>query len=422
MEVLMKKTLRKCAIILCASLAIIACYNEIEPEPPSARGGLLPIAGAFNVRDLGGYTGAGGQTIKYGRLIRSGDLNMLTDRDMDQLYRQIGIRTIVDFRNTEPEEDGKTERSKAPDQKPRDGSVITWDEDGGRASTAIPETIVVPDYDALIRDTTTYPNIASVIVKTADGYKALINNETARGAYKSFFEALRERGNEPLLYHCSAGKDRAGVATALLFLALGVSRQDIINNYMLSVEFVEEKYFPVVPYIINRTYRETYNNMIAQRDDPANKMQYEMGMQNLKNGVIAGVRQGMIQNGQNADIINNMSEEQLNQALRASGQLTIDEMVLQRLQTDSNLSGLLQLAGLLAMTDNDIEAFAREFAEGAGAKVAPLLSVHRDWIVAALDQVQSFGGINRYLTTSLDSGGLGLPADTIQMLQSLYLY
>ncbi|MDR0562003.1 MAG: tyrosine-protein phosphatase, partial [Spirochaetaceae bacterium] len=93
---------------VCAAAVLAGCYAEIEAEPPSARDGLLPIAGAYNVRDIGIYSRAtDGKKIKSGKIIRSGDLNLLTERDKDYLFGTLGVKTVVDFRGKKAGTDGE---------------------------------------------------------------------------------------------------------------------------------------------------------------------------------------------------------------------------------------------------------------------------------------------------------------------------
>jgi protein-tyrosine phosphatase len=66
--------------------------------------------------------------------------------------------------------------------------------------------------------------------------------EEARPQYREFFAILAEKGNAPVLFHCSAGKDRTGLAAALVLSALGVDRELIYRDYLLSAECLAGKY------------------------------------------------------------------------------------------------------------------------------------------------------------------------------------
>ena len=75
-------------------------------------------------------------------------------------------------------------------------------------------------------------------------YVYIIQN--AQDTYREFFRIVSEERNTPLLFHCSAGKDRTGIAAALLLGALGVDRKVIIEDYMLSAEYLKGKYDAIV--------------------------------------------------------------------------------------------------------------------------------------------------------------------------------
>jgi protein-tyrosine phosphatase len=385
-EVLMNKT----AIpVFCAALALCACYTEIKPEEPSARGGLLPIAGAYNVRDIGGYRAADGKTVKWGKLVRSGDLNMLTSRDQDYLFNKMGIKTVVDFRSTDRVVDSSlnvsTERDLAPDRLP--SGVTVWDKSGG-ASTAIPESTVVPAYEDILRDQSL--DVSKVITKVEEGYRNLITDPKAKAAYLSFFDALVTSGGEPLLFHCSAGKDRAGVAAALLLKALGASDADIIANYMLSRDFVAEKYYPVVPFVVKNTKDEmnaskplvqslavppTYKDLVIdglKADPPPRVIQ----------GIIRGAMQYELSTNPNATV--ESAKAVAEAAVPYKKDNAVDDLVLQ----------MEKLIPALTYWDIAVEKAATE----AGEKIKPLLTVDERYIQAALRQLDTVeGGIEAYL-------------------------
>jgi protein-tyrosine phosphatase len=388
--------------VFCIAVIFSACYAEIEPQPPSERGGLLPIAGAFNLRDIGGYKTTDGKTVKNGKLIRSGDLNLLTVRDQDYLFKDMGIKTVVDFRSENRVVDSNlivsTERSQAPDRLPP--GVAVWDKSGGN-STAIPESIVVPAYEVIMRDAVTYPDVSAVITKVAEGYKNLVTDGRSQAAYKSFFDALLASNGEPVLYHCSAGKDRAGVATALLLKALGVSDDDIIANYMLSAGFVAEKYYPVIPFVVKSTKDELNSSkpliqLISSYGKPGAKSYL---VSDPPASIIQGIKQATMQS-----MLNNpmCTEEEA----RAMGELAAQNPTAISGAIDALLNQLEPLVPYLANWDAAVEAAAT----GTGEKIKPLLTVDTRYIQAALSQLETMGGISAYLGS-----------DTITKLKALYL-
>jgi protein-tyrosine phosphatase len=176
---------------------------------------ILPLEGALNARDLGGYASADGSHVKWGMIFRTGDLNELTDADLHYL-EQIPIKTIIDFRDS-------SEIVSAPDKVPASlvnqfylpispGNVVNLNE---ITSEVAPQILV-------------------------DVNKLLVTDFQTE--YKAFFQRLMDEDNAPLLFHCSAGKDRTGFGAALFLASLGVDKEMIIQDYLLSKKYVEEKY------------------------------------------------------------------------------------------------------------------------------------------------------------------------------------
>ncbi|MDR2081459.1 MAG: tyrosine-protein phosphatase [Campylobacteraceae bacterium] len=179
---------------------------------------LLPMQGAYNVRDVGGYKTTNGKTVKWGKVFRSGDLNQLTNADITYL-ENIGIKTVVDFRS-------ESEKAAAPDTNLASvTNRLEYPINPG--SAAQPAQTAEENMQALIEIN-----------------KLFVTN--FQSAYKNFFAALMNNQNQPLLFHCSAGKDRAGFAAALFLSSLGVDRETVIEDYLLSSIYVQEKYAPLV--------------------------------------------------------------------------------------------------------------------------------------------------------------------------------
>jgi len=176
---------------------------------------LLPLEGGRNFRDLGGYETADGKTVKWGRLYRSGVLTHLTGDDYDYL-RDREISTIVDFRSTD-------ERASEPTNW-QAGSVmeLTWDYDMGNWEQEFARVMSKPDFGR-----------EDLVTMMDKGYVGLVHQQTP--AYRAMFQKLIE-SDDPLLFHCSAGKDRTGIGAALILTALGVDRETVKRDYLLSNE------------------------------------------------------------------------------------------------------------------------------------------------------------------------------------------
>jgi protein-tyrosine phosphatase len=192
-------------------------YKNVPKEYLEDR--ILPLEGALNARDLGGYAAADGSHVKWSMVFRTGDLNNLTDTDLHYLG-QIPIKTIIDFRDS-------SEVSSAPDKVP--ASLVN------QFSLPIQPGNIL-DFDKLT------PEVAPRIL--VDINKMLVTD--FQPEYKAFFQLLMDEDNTPLLFHCSAGKDRTGFGSALFLASLGVNRETIIQDYLLSKKYVDEKYADVV--------------------------------------------------------------------------------------------------------------------------------------------------------------------------------
>lgn len=176
---------------------------------------LLPMSGAYNMRDLGGYRTVYGKHVKWKTLLRSDDMNKLTAMDLDYLTL-LPLRTVIDFRS-------EVEKNAAIDRLPQTVSKhIPLPIEAGDMSN-------IADFDK--------SNLSAVMEEV---YAYIIRN--MQNIYKDFFRILSEKGNAPLLFHCSAGKDRTGIAAALLLTALGVEREIVMEDYMLSAEHITKKY------------------------------------------------------------------------------------------------------------------------------------------------------------------------------------
>ncbi len=174
----------------------------------------LQLAGASNFRDLGGYTGLGGRAVRWRRLFRSDHLAALTQDDIVELSRH-GLARVCDFR-------GEAER--APLLCAMPGLSVHF--------LPIEPTVVQGMNDLLAAGhQLTARDTVRLMQET---YRAFVHDNAA--AYAEFFRLLVE-SDTPLVFHCTAGKDRTGFAAALILLALGVSRQVVMQDYLLTNEF-----------------------------------------------------------------------------------------------------------------------------------------------------------------------------------------
>ncbi|TCM18028.1 protein-tyrosine phosphatase [Novosphingobium sp. PhB165] len=182
---------------------------------PAAHQRLLPLEGGRNFRDLGGYRTADGHTVKWGLLFRSGSMVDLTAGDLAYLNK-LGLKTVCDYRD-------KNERKAEP---------MPW-----AAGTG--PTIFADDYDGMAIGLMP-KDMAKITPEGATGMMAKsypMMLKTFGPQYKRMFAQLLA-GQAPLAFNCSAGKDRTGVSAALLLTALGVPRETVIQDYLLTNQYL----------------------------------------------------------------------------------------------------------------------------------------------------------------------------------------
>jgi protein-tyrosine phosphatase len=175
---------------------------------------VLPLKGGRNFRDLGGYATADGRQVKWGVLFRSGSLHKLTPEDWEHLAGR-GVRALCDFRSTRERESEPVLLSGYPD-------ISYWSRDY-RTSFA--------ELRALMR--TGFASGEEARQAMLCGFRELPFEQSS--AYRQLFAYLQE-GRVPLIFNCSAGKDRAGTAAALILRALGVVRSTVVEDFTLTNE------------------------------------------------------------------------------------------------------------------------------------------------------------------------------------------
>lgn len=168
-----------------------------------------------NLRDLGGVRTADGGTVRCGRVFRSAALTDLAGPTLDAV-RALGIRTIVDLRRN-------TERDAYPTPWKAMGCADYWCRDYDYSDA---------DHWARMRSPgfTAQECRASMISL----YVELPYDQSE--AYGRLFRAIAE-GAGPVLFHCAVGKDRTGVAAALILAAAGVAYAEIVADYVATERF-----------------------------------------------------------------------------------------------------------------------------------------------------------------------------------------
>ena len=185
----------------------------------------VALDGAVNVRDIGGYRSVGGPEVFRGRLFRGDSLSQLTSSDTERLDR-LGLSTVIDFRTP-----GEVLLG-GDDRLPFAVEYAHLPVSGGDLG-AIYELIADGDHERQRRELGG-GRAASFMVEMNRGFVA---DARQREAFAAALRLLCSPRRLPLLYHCTGGKDRAGWMTAMVLTALGVPRELVLRDYLLSNDF-----------------------------------------------------------------------------------------------------------------------------------------------------------------------------------------
>jgi len=190
---------------------------------------LVPLEGAFNFRDLGGYLGTDGRETMWGRLYRSDTLHELTAGDVERLVG-MGLRTVVDLR---------TERELARTGR---GPLEPHDVDF-RHLAVVKEGVAGEENADGASDREALAAPAPAGDDLAERYLWYL--DVGRDALAEALTMLGDDANYPLVFHCAAGKDRTGVLAALVLEICGVAPDVIVADYVITAErigFIMDRY------------------------------------------------------------------------------------------------------------------------------------------------------------------------------------
>ena len=192
----------------------------------------LPVKGIVNARDLGGYTLPDGRHVKSGQLIRSAQLADATNSDIAYL-QGLGTVKVIDFR-LDPEKEGKMDKD-IPGAK---YIGLPIDASGSASAMAQATTSEKEQKKAAKRKKF---NINKVILFAAfneqaqqiarELYPTLLFHQDCQRQFAAFMRELVDTPEGAVLYHCTQGKDRTGIASALILAALGADRETIVKDF-----------------------------------------------------------------------------------------------------------------------------------------------------------------------------------------------
>ncbi len=199
---------------------------------------LVPLEGSENTRDLGGIVTADGHRIKYKRLLRSGMLSNLSDKDIDFLRNEYALRYDLDMR-------ASAEKKMQPDREIEGAQYVDlpiFDESVSGITHEKRASVVPAGKD--MKSAVPHPDT----MKAA--YVRMVSEEYSIAQYRRFFEILLSNEEGSVLWHCAMGKDRAGMASVLILSALGVERDAIVEDYLLTNKYCNERIMHIVSMVM----------------------------------------------------------------------------------------------------------------------------------------------------------------------------
>ncbi len=204
----------------------IQLIKVLNPELVTGfpRGARVPFKSLANTRDLGALATKDGQHILPKKLLRSGSMYHISIQDEDTLLNEYHLSTVVDFRT-------RMEILQKPD------TVLE-----GVEYHEIPivdeETMGITRSESLLEMLVRFDQPIDEFMQKQ--YVSFVRDDFSVKEYARFLDILLQQEEGAVLWHCSMGKDRVGVGTALLLCALGVPRETIMEDYLRTNRYLEE--------------------------------------------------------------------------------------------------------------------------------------------------------------------------------------
>jgi protein tyrosine/serine phosphatase len=185
----------------------------------------LYLENATNFRDLGGYTNEWGLRVNWGGIYRSNNVVTLTDADLDKV-NSLGWQRIVDMRlDYDISRDGGMDRTYAGNETKYD--MLPFNYGDSYLRSLVPPSIPAP---------VTWPLSWDLSQVDWDNWYINIMEQNREGI-KETFDRFADPSQYPIVLHCTQGKDRAGVVSALFLSLLDVPKATIVQDYMLTHDY-----------------------------------------------------------------------------------------------------------------------------------------------------------------------------------------
>lgn len=178
-----------------------------------------------NFRDISGYVNMDGKTMKKNRIFRGGALDGLTQEQADYFENTLAIRHILDFRDEKEASLAKDYSFPLASYEQISALQVKQHDDNGF------------DFEKIIKSHMDARQFQYILAYLKEGYKTMPFDNPA---YHRLFELLL-KDDGYVYFHCTAGKDRTGIGGFLIMMALGMTEEDAIREYLLSNEYLKQE-------------------------------------------------------------------------------------------------------------------------------------------------------------------------------------
>ncbi|MFJ4779150.1 tyrosine-protein phosphatase [Streptomyces sp. NPDC088762] len=198
-----------------------------------------PATTVANLRDLGGTPLSGGRTVRSGLVLRSGQLDRL-DLDADPVMAALGLRTVIDFRTA-------GERTAYPDRVPDGVRVLVGDVLADKMNSGrMPAAAQLKDLlsDPVVAEERLGGGKAQALF--GDVYRSFVSSASGQAAYRMLLTEAADPDAGPLLFHCTAGKDRTGWGATVILSLLGADEETLMAEYLSVNPAVKQAFAPMI--------------------------------------------------------------------------------------------------------------------------------------------------------------------------------
>ncbi|MAE95875.1 MAG: protein-tyrosine-phosphatase [Deltaproteobacteria bacterium] len=221
----MRRALPFLFVLVPTALSLLACGG---PElyagmPEHVKTRHVALEGAHNFRDLGGYPSEDGRAVRWGLFYRSDALGDLTDADVATVAG-LGLKLVCDFRTPE-------EKAEAPDRLPSDPAPEVLELEIGVEGAKLAEL-----QERILSGDLAGVDLGQMLV---EGNRAFVTDFVDR--YARLLERVQHAEALPTLVHCTGGKDRAGMASALILRTLGVPEEVVFEDFLLTNHYTGKR-------------------------------------------------------------------------------------------------------------------------------------------------------------------------------------